>query len=164
MVSLGLRIHDYQDRVVGCSAATCESVRHDFIETFATPVDITGAMVLAVPALIGIFWGAPLIARELENGTYRLVWTQGISRKRWLAVKLVIIALTAAILGGLLAAVLTWAAEPFDALVGSRFGAMTFGARGVFSIGYAVFAFVLGTTSACSCDAPCRRWRSPSSC
>ena len=40
------------------------------------------------PALIGIFWGAPLISRELETGTFRLAWTQSVSRTRWLAVKL----------------------------------------------------------------------------
>ena len=32
--------------------------------------------VILLPALIGIFWGAPLIARELESCTYRLSWTQ----------------------------------------------------------------------------------------
>ena len=42
---------------------------------------------------------------------------------------------------------LSWAAEPFDALVGSRFGAMTFGARGIVLLGYAVFAFILGMTT-----------------
>jgi hypothetical protein len=45
------------------------------------------------PALIGIFWGAPLIARELETGTYRLGWTQSITRRRWLAVKLGVVGL-----------------------------------------------------------------------
>src|SRR4051812_50063354 len=48
-----------------------------------------GIAVLAVaPALIGIFWGAPLVARELETGTYRLVWNQSVTRGRWLATKL----------------------------------------------------------------------------
>ena len=32
------------------------------------------------PALIGIFWGAPLVAREFETGTFRLAWTQSVSR------------------------------------------------------------------------------------
>ena len=41
-----------------------------------------------VPAVIGIFWGAPMIAREIEAGTYRLVWTQSITRTRWLVSKL----------------------------------------------------------------------------
>ena len=33
-------------------------------------------LVYAVPAIIGMFWGAPLITRELEAGTLRLAWTQ----------------------------------------------------------------------------------------
>src|SRR6476469_2951107 len=40
------------------------------------------------PALLGIFWGAPLIAREYETGTYRLAWTQSVSRSRWLLTRL----------------------------------------------------------------------------
>ena len=51
---------------------------------------------LALPALIGLFWGAPLIARELEAGTHRLVWNQSVTRGRWLAVKLGLIGLAAA--------------------------------------------------------------------
>ncbi len=42
----------------------------------------------ALPLLVGLFWGAPLLARELEHGTHRLVWTQTAGRGRWLAVKL----------------------------------------------------------------------------
>ena len=34
------------------------------------------AIVAVVPVLLGAFWGAPLVARELEAGTYRLVWTR----------------------------------------------------------------------------------------
>ena len=45
------------------------------------------------PALIGMFWGAPLIARELETGTFRLAWTQSVSRIRWLLVKLGLVGL-----------------------------------------------------------------------
>ena len=48
-----------------------------------------GLAVLAVaPAVLGIFWGAPLVAREIETGTYRLVWGQSVTRGRWLAAKL----------------------------------------------------------------------------
>ena len=38
-----------------------------------------------VPLLAGVFWGGPLIAREIEQDTHRLAWTQSISRGRWLA-------------------------------------------------------------------------------
>ena len=44
--------------------------------------------ILIAPAITGVFWGAPLIARELESGTGRLTWNQSITRARWLTVKL----------------------------------------------------------------------------
>ena len=148
VVWLGLRIHAFEDRVLNCSATTCDAVRRDFIETFARSVDITGAIALAVPAVIGIFWGAPLIARELENEAF----TAGLdprasagpagSPSSWPSSPS-----PPPSVGALLAVLLSWAAEPFDALVGSRFGAMTFGARGIVLLGYAVFAFILGMTT-----------------
>ena len=51
--------------------------------------------ILLAPAVIGLFWGAPLIARELETGTSALAWNQSVTRTRWLAVKLTVGGLTA---------------------------------------------------------------------
>ena len=46
---------------------------------------------VVLPALAGAFIGCPLVAREIENGTNRLAWTQGVTRLRWLLVKLVLV-------------------------------------------------------------------------
>jgi ABC-type transport system involved in multi-copper enzyme maturation permease subunit len=46
---------------------------------------------VVLPALAGAFIGAPLVAREIENGTQHLAWTQGVTRTRWLIVKLVLV-------------------------------------------------------------------------
>ncbi|MFI5846801.1 ABC transporter permease subunit [Micromonospora chalcea] len=100
-----------------------------------------------VPALIGAFWGAPLVARELEQGTHRLVWNQSVPRRRWLAVKLAVLSAAAALVAGVLGALLTWAAAPVDRVAGDRFSTVLFGARGVVPVGYAVFAFVLGVVA-----------------
>ncbi len=51
----------------------------------ATIFTLGTAAVLALPAIVGAFWGAPLVARELETGTHRLVWNQTVTRSRWLA-------------------------------------------------------------------------------
>src|SRR6266508_1490019 len=78
-----------------------------------TGLTIALAAVNLLPALVGAFWGAPLIARELERGTHRLVWGQSVSRRRWLAVKMAVLA-AAALLGGVAqSAVLTWAIDQF---------------------------------------------------
>jgi ABC-2 family transporter protein len=97
-----------------------------------------------IPALIGAFWGAPLIARELETGTHRLVWNQSVPRRRWLAVKLAVPALASMAVAGSLSALLTWAAAPVDAATGDRFSTIMFGARGIAPLGYAAFGFTLG--------------------
>ena len=56
----------------------------------STNVILKGGFVLqAVPALIGAFVGAPVLARELETGTFRYAWTQGFGRWRWTLAKLV---------------------------------------------------------------------------
>jgi ABC-type transport system involved in multi-copper enzyme maturation permease subunit len=46
---------------------------------------------VVLPALAGAFVGCPLVAREIENGTHRLAWTQGVTRLRWINVKLVLV-------------------------------------------------------------------------
>ncbi|MFD9892504.1 transporter [Amycolatopsis sp. NPDC059027] len=107
----------------------------------------------ALPALIGVFWGAPLVARELEAGTHRLAWNQTVTRSRWLGVKLALIGLAAVLAAGLLSLAVTWWADAVDNAVttGDRGGSFAvrlspviFGVRGIAPIGYAVFAFVLG--------------------
>ncbi|ATO13205.1 transmembrane transport protein [Micromonospora sp. WMMA2032] len=100
-----------------------------------------------VPALLGAFWGAPLVARELETGTHRLVWNQSVPRTRWLTVKLAVAGLAAALVAGALSAALTWAAAPVDQAAGDRFSTVLFGARGLAPVGYAVFALVLGAVT-----------------
>jgi hypothetical protein len=114
-----------------------------------------GLVVLAVaPALIGAFWGAPLIARELESGTQRLVWNQSVTPARWLAVKLGLIALATATAAGMLTLAVNWWAAPLDgarsATHGGLPGRMTpvaFAMRGIVPVGYAVFALVLGVAT-----------------
>ena len=67
-----------------------------------------------MPGIIGIFWGAPLVARELEAGTFRLAWTQSVTRTRWLAVKLGVVGLASMAVAGLLSLMVTWWASPLD--------------------------------------------------
>lgn len=110
--------------------------------------------VYAAPPVIGAFWGAPLIARELEAGTHRLVWNQSISRTRWLVVKLGITGLGAMAVTGLLSLAVSWWSDPIDDAIngGQAAGPFNmprllpgvFGARGVVPIGVAAFAFALG--------------------
>jgi hypothetical protein len=113
-------------------------------------------LLFAAPLIIGLFWGAPLIARELETGTLRLAWNQSVTRTRWLAVKLGLIGLASMATAGLLSLMLTWWSSPIDRAVGLkgnnsisfiRIGPVLFAVRGITPIAYAALAFVLGVTA-----------------
>jgi len=98
------------------------------------------------PLLAGVLMAAPVII-DLEQGTYRFAWTQGVTRHRWLATK---IALGAAILTAVsvaMMAVWQWWAKPFvtansDVFGTNRFESIVFDSRLVL-ISYAIFAFAL---------------------
>jgi hypothetical protein len=99
-------------------------------------------LVVAVPGVLGVFWGAPLVAGELESGTFRLAWTQDVSRLRWLALRLGVPGLAAAAAAGLVSWIVTWWAGPLDRAGLNQFG--SFDSRDVVPVGYAAFAFALG--------------------
>ncbi|MFY1614760.1 ABC transporter permease subunit [Micromonospora sp. WMMD736] len=99
-----------------------------------------------VPVVIGAFLGAPLLARELEDGTWQLAWTQAVPRMRWLAAKLVALAGVTVTLTGMFTAVLTWFRQPFDAWEG-RFQYDAFDLEGLVPVAYALFAFGAATAA-----------------
>ena len=105
---------------------------------------LLGTGLIGVPAFIGAFWGAPLVARELEAGTHRFAWTQSVSRGRWLLTKLSVAALASVVLTGALSALFTWWSLPFDRL-GGRIGTANFAQRGIAPVAYTLFALALGT-------------------
>ncbi|WP_031155372.1 transporter [Streptomyces erythrochromogenes] len=110
-------------------------------------------VVLAVPAVIGMFWGAPLISRELETGTHYLAWNQGVTRTRWLATKLGLGAAASMAAAGLTSLAVSWWSSPIDRAVNGggatdtyfpRLDPVAFAARGVAPMSHTAFAFVLG--------------------
>jgi hypothetical protein len=113
--------------------------------------------ILIAPAVIGSFWGAPLIARELETGTARVAWSQSVTRTRWLAVKLALTGIVAMAVTEALSLVQAWWAAPIGKAVGlggsasimseGRFGQFVFPTHGITPLGYAAFGFVLGVTA-----------------
>jgi hypothetical protein len=139
-------VHLYDTTVANCAAqGDCDTATHAFLRHDDQLRTWLGGLIIAFPAIIGIFWGAPLLARELESGTYRLVWTQSVSRSRWLAVKLGAIGLASLTIVGLLSLIVTWWASPLDRAHATRF--TTFDQRDIVPIGYAAFAFALGVTA-----------------
>ena len=144
-----------------CHGSSCANLAIYFSGSLIyTPYSVlfllsTGIILLA-PAVIGLFWGAPLIARELETGTAALAWNQSVTRTRWLAVKLTVTGLTAMAVTEALCLIQTWWAAPISqaaadgASVGpaqSRFTQLNFATHGITPLGYAAFAFALGVAA-----------------
>ena len=81
------------DGLDGCRGGGCANLADYFAGSLVTtPYSVlfllSTGIILLVPAVIGLFWGAPLIARELETGTSAVAWNQSVTRTRWLAAKL----------------------------------------------------------------------------
>jgi hypothetical protein len=135
----GIRTCDTQ---ADCQALGQAIVSHDKLMQ-----NLLGPILLAVPALIGMFWGAPLLGRELESGTYRLAWTQSVSRTRWLAIKILLVGTASVAAAEIVSLMVTWWSSPIDHVNMNRLTPGVFDRRGIVAIGYAAFAFTLGLTA-----------------
>ncbi|MEO3922497.1 hypothetical protein ABGB07_01225 [Micromonosporaceae bacterium B7E4] len=146
LVVLGLRIRNAYEANVDCAGCNAETAKDPFENAYFTPLLLTGFLVVLIPGILGAFWGAPLLAREFETGTHRLVWNQSVTRTRWLAVKLGLVTLAGVVVTGVLSLLLTWAASPYDKLFEGRFDPLLFPTRNIAPLGYAAFAVVAGIT------------------
>lgn len=140
----------YATGIADCTQGDiCTEFFDRFFDEYQIPFLAVSFLVLVLPALVGLFWGAPLLTRELEAGTHLLVWNQSITRGRWLAVKLGLTGLAAMAAACVCGLAVTWWSEPLDKSALPELAQMAppvFGARGIAPIGYAAFALVLGVT------------------
>ncbi|TDD79159.1 ABC transporter permease subunit [Actinomadura rubrisoli] len=147
LLYLGFDVRDahaaYRSRCA--DPGTCAQAKSQFEGAYRTTLLFLAGGLGLIPVLIGAFWGAPLVARELELGTHRLVWNQSITRRRWLLGRIAFVGLAALVFAGSASMLLTWAASPYDRVAADRFGTIVFGARHIAPIGYAFLSFVLGT-------------------
>jgi hypothetical protein len=135
---------DYHAFLASCAAArSCGNTSQLFAGDRAVTSLVNATM--AVPLLFGLFWGAPLLAREFEDGTHNLAWTQGVTRRRWLNHTILWPLLAAAGWGAAMAALVSWWRGPQNA-VGApvRLATFTFDIQGFAPVAYAVFAVALG--------------------
>src|SRR5262249_52324849 len=102
---------------------------------------------MVIPLLLGVFLGAPLIAREVEQGTHRLAWTQSVTRDRWALSKIGLVFGFALVVIALFAWMVTVWSGPLVAVSDDRFGFGTFDLRGIVPVAYGVFALALGTAA-----------------
>jgi hypothetical protein len=149
----GTRAHHAWTAVTTChpvGSAACQDLAAAFNGTWNL-MSIPAVLLVVVPALIGAFTGAPVLARELETGTFRFAWTQGFDRWRWALAKLVALAVVLAGAGAAFGALVSWCYEPFSAagnqalgLYGNTPFAVVFGLREVTFPAWTLAAFATG--------------------
>jgi hypothetical protein len=149
----GLHLHHAYATATACHPANSLACG-DLIRSF-NGMDgflASGFVLQAVPALIGAFVGAPVLARELETGTFRYAWTQGFGRWRWTLAKLVPLAIVVAAAAGAFSALVSWYYQPYFAAgneylslsEASPLGAGLFDLRGVALAAWTLAAFAIG--------------------
>jgi hypothetical protein len=134
----------HHDGLAACLGANpspaCGDAIHSFTSRFESLRNALGWMTL-LPGLIGVTLAAPTIL-ELEHGTHGLAWTQSITRRRWIATKLLTAAIAAVLAAGALTLFLTWWHRPFDRLTGPL-ETSSFDSEGTVAVAYALFALGL---------------------
>lgn len=147
LLALGVPMHDaWAHGPAGCAATgggDCAATLSDFQARFTGPLEQLLGWLNLLPALIGAFVGAPLLAREFETGTWRLAFTQAVPRSRWLTAKIGLLGLAILLPTIGLAAVFGWYRAPLDVLEG-RFGPNSYDFEGLSLPALTLFAFAVG--------------------
>ena len=145
LVITGLQMaSQYHSALVACAANhSCANLGNTvFLGSHA--VGFLVIMTLGAPILVGLFWGAPLVAAETEAGTTQFAWMQSVTRRHWLAVKIGWMLLAAAIWGSVISALVTWWSGPNNAEQLNAFDPGRFDLMGTVPVAYSLFALALG--------------------
>jgi hypothetical protein len=111
---LGSSLHNDYAAAVACHPVGSPACQ-DAVNTFNGVGNVlsSGIILQVLPAAIGAFVGAPLLAREMETGTFRYTWTQGFGRRRWALAKLAALGLAVTVAAELFSLVLGWYFQPY---------------------------------------------------
>jgi ABC-type transport system involved in multi-copper enzyme maturation permease subunit len=159
IVVAGLHLHHAYAAAVACHPAGSFVCYGDVTAFNGMYGFLSNGLILqALPALTGAFVGAPILARELESGTFRFAWTQGFGRRRWALAKLVMLGALVTGLAGALSVLFSWYYQPYFATTSqalyvskelpigasSPFAPGLFDLRGVAFAGWTLTAFAIG--------------------
>jgi hypothetical protein len=135
--------HQCHDAV--CAAGSAQELR---LQAPFGPVDVADKLLLGVqyvPLLIGMFLGVPLLAREFEQRTLLLAWSQDVSPIRWMWTRLLLLGLfVAALTAGLSLAAGHLAQVLHDVGEGSMFDGSMFLDSGLLPLAIGVSWFAVG--------------------
>ncbi|MFD9698938.1 hypothetical protein [Lentzea sp. NPDC059081] len=118
-------------------ALLATGAEHQVVGALMLPGFYAIVVQLVFGGVIGVFWGAPLIARELEDRTYFVAWGQDVTAVEWLRGKVVVLGLLAAVLGAVIGIGDGFTGDPERTW-------NSFEAHPALQAGYAVFGLALG--------------------
>ena len=155
---MGLEMHSAYAKVDAChpaGSAVCHNLLQSFNQRYygtqqgsvvssGLNAQTVPFLLLAVPILLGVFVGAPVLARELESGTFRFAWTQACGRVRWAATKLILLAAALTVLAYAFSQLFAWYFSPFlaEGKTG-KFPMQLFGNLGVDFAAWTLLAFAV---------------------
>jgi len=148
MLIEGPKIHHDYATLMACrpmASPACQQLSNYFNSTDWHEGNGVHVALLAVPVLLAMFAGPPILARELENGTFRYAWTQGIGRLRWTVAKLTFLGAMVTILAFVISQLFTWFFAPFLTTENMTvLSPSVFDARGVSYAAWTLTAFCMG--------------------
>jgi hypothetical protein len=118
MLVLGTRIHQDYATLMAChpaASAACQGMSNFFNSKEWRLAEIVRIAVQALPVLLAMFAGPPVLARELEDGTFRYAWTQGMGRVRWTVLKLALLGSVIVIAALVISQLFEWFIGPYQA-------------------------------------------------
>jgi len=148
MAIAGLKIHRDYAPLMAChplTSSACQSLSNSIASSDWHIGDGVNIVVQLAPMLIGAFAGVPVLARELETGTFRYAWTQGIGRERWTIAKLALLAVVFAVGAGALSQLNHWFYAPFAWQQNmGQLSAAVFDSQGIALAAWTLAGFAIG--------------------
>jgi hypothetical protein len=133
-------------RCLPSQSARCALVVQSFLDQFPAVTSLAGWFNL-LPLLLGLALAAPFML-EIEQGTYRVAWTQSVTRQRWLSCRLGFVVVSAVLAGVLFSALMSWWRIPLDHIEGNFVPNEAFDFEGFAPVAYTVFAACLCVAAA----------------
>ena len=153
LVAGGMQMRDAHAAVTLCrrpaGSPGCQQLAAHFLNTYVPAALGTLSWLQLLPAVVGMFVGAPLLARELETGTFRYAWTQGFGRTRLVVAKFAMLGVPVTVVAGAFSILISWYIQPLTNHVGDSpaldvVNPAVFDLLGVVFAAWTLMAFAIG--------------------
>jgi len=151
LLIMGLKIHNGYASVTSCHparSAACGFASNLFTNDYYPFAQTMTGFLQVIPVLVGVFVGGPVLARELETGTFRFAWTQGCGRTRWVIAKLALLAVAVTVAAEAFSLLFSWYFQPWLAEgLDGVLAPQLFDLRGIDFAAWTLLAFALGVAA-----------------